>query len=259
MRRQLPPLVDTPALYYNHLSITNTCASMTYRRGNESELTYALKWAAWQWMYVSAQCRIIGFEVSLEGPGGRIVDLAGIGPDKALYVVEVKSSRSDFRRDDHDGRDRERLREQEETLDRVSAFVEETAREAQGEESAQQATLDAELIERRITNLRSRSNNLSTKFHDPRFIRIADYNYVMAPVRAVRRSNLPPLWGLLSPTPTPNVVVQAPRTGGGRPTHMYAAILRAISRANTRDMMRGHGVQWTRRGAEFPDSEKEPE
>ena len=251
--------METPALYYNRLSITNTCAFMTYRRGNESELTYALKWAAWQWLYVSAQCRIIGFEVSLEGPGGRIVDLAGIGPDKALYVVEVKSSRSDFRRDDHNGRDRERLREQEETLDRMSAFVEETAHAARGAESAQQATLDAQLIERRMTNMRSRSDSLSTKFHDPRFIRIADYNYVMAPLRAVRRSYLPPLWGLLSPTPIPNVVVQAPRTGGGRPTHMYAAILRAIARANTRDMMRGHGVQWTRRGVEFPAPQQKPQ
>ena len=245
--------MDGPVLYYNHCNVANACACMTYRRKNESELTYALKWAAWQWLYSSVQCRIIGFEVSLEGPGGRIVDLAGVGPDKALYVVEVKSSRADFRRDDHDGGDRERLREEEETLDRMSAFVDETARTAQGEEAAQQATLDAELIGRRVTNLRARSNRLSTKFHDPRFIRIADYNYVMAPVKAVRRSHLPPLWGLLSPTPAPAVVVEAARTGGSRPTHLHAAILRAIARANTRDMMRGHGVSWGRKCVVFPD------
>ena len=83
---------------------------MTYRRNNESELTYALKWAAWQWLYTVAECDIIGFEVKLEGPGGRIVDVAGVNKEKALYVVEVKSSLADFRRDDNDSRDRERLR-----------------------------------------------------------------------------------------------------------------------------------------------------
>ncbi len=227
---------------------------MTYRRKNESGLAYALKWAAWEWLYTAAQCRMIGFEVSLEGPGGRIVDVAGVGPHKTLYVVEVKSSLADFRRDDHDSRDRDRLREEERALDRMSALSRKIADTPGDEESAQQATLDAEVIDRRMRNLHERADRLSTKFHDPRFVRIADYNYLMIPSSAVRRSRLPLLWGLLAPAPTPRVVVEAPRTGGARPLHMYAAVVRAIARANTRDMMRGHGVQWKRDAIEFPDA-----
>ena len=225
---------------------------MTYRRNNESELTYALKWAAWQWLYTVAECDIIGFEVKLEGPGGRIVDVAGVNKEKALYVVEVKSSLADFRRDDNDSRDRERLRKEEEALDRMSSLTQGIVESAQDDDTASQATFDAEIIGRRMTNLKERAGRLSTKFHDPRFIRVADYNYLMVPSKAVRRNQLPPLWGLLAPTPTPHAVIEAPRTGGSRPTHMYAAVLRAIARSNTRDMMRGHGVRWTRHGIEFP-------
>ncbi len=223
---------------------------MSYHRKNESELTYALKWAAWEWLYTFVHCRVIGFEVTFEGPGGHVVDVAGVGKDKALYVVEVKSSLADFRRDDNDFRDRERLREGEEALDRMLTLTEGIAKSAQDGEVASQATMDAELIHHRMRNLKARAGRLSTKFHDPRFIRIADYNYLMAPSNAIRRSQLPPLWGLL--TPTSRIVVQAPRTGGSRPTHMYAAALRAIARANTRDMMRGHGVTWSRERTAFP-------
>ena len=225
---------------------------MTYKRNNESELTYALKWAAWEWLYTVAKCDIIGFEVKLEGPGGRIVDVAGVNKEKALYVVEVKSSLADFRRDNNDSRDRERLRREEEALDRMSNLTQGIVESALNDDAATQATLDSEIIGRRMTNLKQRAGRLSTKFHDSRFIRVADYNYLMVPGKAVRRSQLPPLWGLLAPTPTPRVVIEAPRAGGSRPTHMYAAVLRAIARSNTRDMMRGHGVTWTRRGIEFP-------
>ena len=72
-----------------------------FKRGNETALTYDLKMAAWEWLYHEADCRVIGLEVKLEGPGGRIVDLAAVGPQNTFYVVEVKSSRSDFVRDDH--------------------------------------------------------------------------------------------------------------------------------------------------------------
>ncbi|MBM3943494.1 MAG: MmcB family DNA repair protein [SAR202 cluster bacterium] len=74
---------------------------MAYRRGGETLLTHQLKWAAWEWLYNSAQCRCIGMEVKLEGPGGRVVDLAAVGPENAIYIVEVKASRADFLRDNH--------------------------------------------------------------------------------------------------------------------------------------------------------------
>ena len=216
---------------------------MTFKRNNESDLTYALKWAAWEWLYSVARCRAIAFEVALEGPGGRIVDVAGVSKDKALYVVEVKSSVADFRRDDNDSRDRERLRREEEANDRMASLTRDIAEEAQDEDAAAQATLDVELISRRVTALKDRAGRLSTKFHDPRFVRVADYNYLMLPGKAVRRNQLPPLWGLLAPTPEPHAVIEAPRVGGSRPAHMYAAVLRAIARANTRDMMRVRGAE----------------
>ena len=49
-----------------------------FKRGNETGLTYDLKMAAWEWLYREAGCRVIGLEVKLEGPGGRIVDLAAV-------------------------------------------------------------------------------------------------------------------------------------------------------------------------------------
>ena len=67
-----------------------------FKRDNETEETYRLKWAAWEWLYTVAQCRTIGVEVRLEGPGGRIVDLAAVGPGNTVYVVEVKSSQIFF-------------------------------------------------------------------------------------------------------------------------------------------------------------------
>lgn len=220
---------------------------MTFRRGNESERTYQLKWAAWEWLYSRVGCRSIAFEVALEGPGGRIVDVAALDRDNALYVVEVKASRSDFRRDDHDGVDVARLYEREQALQRMAEVAKEVVARAPLD---QQATLDMALVERQIAHHADRTATFSTKFHDPRFLRVADYNYIMAPKNAVRRADLPPFWGLLDPSA--KVVIDAPRTGGSRPTYMLANVLRAIARANTRDMMRGYGVRWRERSAFFP-------
>lgn len=72
-----------------------------FQRRNETRQTYRLKWAAWEWLYNIVPCRCIGMEVRLEGPGGRVVDLVGVGPENTIYVVEVKASLSDFSRDDH--------------------------------------------------------------------------------------------------------------------------------------------------------------
>ena len=84
-----------------------------FKRGNETGLTSDLKMAAWEWLYHEAGCRVIGLEVKLEGPGGRIVDLAAVGPQNTFYIVEVKSSRSDFSRDDHTAGDFTELRGRE--------------------------------------------------------------------------------------------------------------------------------------------------
>ncbi len=230
-----------PPSFVSFRHIKNACPIMTFKRNNESDLTYSLKWAAWDWLYRVARCRVIGFEVKLEGPGGRIVDLAGLTRDKTLYVVEVKSSVADFRRDDNDFRDRDRLRDEEERLDRMAGLTRDIldgADDAQDHDAVTQATLDSELISRRMTALQERAGRLSTKFHDPTFVRVADYNYLMIPASAVRRTQLPPHWGLLAPMPSPHTVIEAPRVGGSRPPHMYAAVLAAIGRSNTRDMMR---------------------
>ena len=73
----------------------------SFKRGNETQLTYDLKMAAWEWLYREAGCRVIGLEVRLEGPFGRIVDIAAVGPSNVFYIVEVKSTRSDFSKDNH--------------------------------------------------------------------------------------------------------------------------------------------------------------
>ena len=82
---------------------------MGFKRENETEQTYRLKWSAWEWLFTVAGCRSIGMEVRLEGPGGRVVDLVGVGPGNIVYVVEVKASRPDFSRDNHTKQDLEAL------------------------------------------------------------------------------------------------------------------------------------------------------
>ena len=54
----------------------------------------------------------------------------------------------------------------------------------------------------------------------------------MAPRGVVRRAELPPFWGLLDERPS--IRVEAPRKQVPRAT---AHVLRAIARANTRDLM----------------------
>ena len=220
---------------------------MPFRRANESEETYRLKWAAWEWLFSVAGCRAIGLEVSLEGPGGRIVDVAGVGPDRTLYVVEVKVSRADFRRDDHDAEDEARLYDREPALHRMAEVARAVAEHLPDDH---QATMDAALAERRIARHSARIDTFSTKFHDPAYVRIADFNYLMAPKRLVRRTEVPPLWGLLDPTP--QTVIDAPRTRAQRSASVLSDVLRAIARANTRDMMRAQGVRWKHGPPVFP-------
>lgn len=228
-----------------------------FRLGSESAQTYRLKWAAWQWLYQAAGCRCLAFEVRLQGPWGAVIDVVGVGPGNLIYAVEVKSSRSDFARDNHTDADVARLRRQFDSLARRMELASAPAYRDAGAEAS-----DLQRLRREWERLRARLATISTKFHDPRFLAIADYHYIMAPAGVVRAERLPPAWGLLAPgsdaaaTPTPatspQVVIPAPaktiRKDGGIMTN----VLRAIARANAGAMMRAHGVQWGEDGAEFP-------
>ena len=164
-----------------------------FKRGNETDLTYDLNMAAWEWLYHEAGCRIIGLEVKLEGPGGRIADLAAVGPQNTFYIVEVKSSRSDFSRDDHTGGDFAELQGQEgvvasrtelakETLRQAMGYAKETNPEAWREVPAfKQALADYRRVAGKQDAYRNRMASYSTKFHDPKFMGIADFHYLIAP------------------------------------------------------------------------------
>ena len=81
-----------------------------------------------------------------------------------------------------------------------------------------------------------RISTLSVKFHDDAFLRIAHCHYIMAPRGLLRPSQLPPYWGLLDESPA--VVVEAPVKQIRDSTRH---VLRAIARANTRDLMTACG------------------
>ncbi len=236
-------------------------ASGPFKRGNETGLTYDLKMAAWEWLYREAGCRVIGLEVKLEGPGGRIVDLAAVGPQNTLYIVEVKSSRSDFSRDDHTAGDFSELQGREgtvmgrtdlakETLRQAAAYAKETSPDAWREVPAfKQALADYRRVSGKEDAYRSRVASFSTKFHDPRFMGIADFHYLIAPKGVVTRNSLPPQWGLLDATSA--VSLPAPRKDARKNTGIVSNFLRAIARSNTTSMMRSQGMSFIRGDAEL--------
>ena len=57
-----------------------------------------------------AEHQIIGHEVRLEGLFGRIAYVVSLGPENRVFLIEVKSSRTDMNRDDDDERTHEKLR-----------------------------------------------------------------------------------------------------------------------------------------------------
>ena len=227
-----------------------------FKRGNETGLTYDLKMAAWEWLYRQAGCRVIGLEVKLEGPGGRIVDLAAVGPQNIFYIVEVKSSRSDFSRDDHTAGDFSELQGREgvvagrtelakETLRQAAEYAKQTSPEAWREVPAfKQALFDYRRVAGKEEAYHSRVASFSTKFHDPGFLGIADFHYLIAPRGVVTRSGLPPQWGLLDETPA--VSLPAPRKETRKNMGVVSNFLRAIARSNTTSMMRSQGIGFTR-------------
>ena len=233
-----------------------------FKRDNETEETYRLKWAAWEWLYTVAQCRNIGVEVRLEDPDGRIVDLAAVGPGNTVYVVEVKSSRSDFARDNHTREDLAALIAQKrvysvrtglakDTLVQAASFAKGERPDAWRDVAAyRQALAGYRRMIRKEQAYKDRVATYSIKFHDDRFMGIADYHYIIAPADVVNRRSLPPRWGLLNDTP--RAVVEAPKKPVRKNNGIVSNVLRAISRSNTTSMMRAQGVLFTQDGAEFP-------
>ena len=237
----------------------------SFKRGNESDLTYRLKWAAWEWLYKLAGCRAIGLEVKLEGPFGRVIDVVGVGPENTIYAVEVKTSRADLFRDDNAPKDRAKLKAKAPIVGRRSELAEAILRQA--EEYAkdvdptnwesipayQEAAGDYLRVTKQEDNYRQRLDRFSIKFGDPRFLSLADYHYIMAPSGLIRRHEVPPKWGLLNETP--EVVVEAPCKDIRKNTGIVSNIMRAISRANTVSMMRHAGVTFHEGDTIFPSQE----
>ena len=234
-----------------------TTESGPFKRGNETGLTYDLKMAAWEWLYREAGCRVIGLEVKLEGPGGRIVDLAAVGPQNTFYIIEVKSNRSDFSRDDHTGDDLTELQDRERNVMERTDLAKETLRQALGfaKETSpdfwrdvpafKQALSDYQRVSSKEEAYRNRVATFSTKFHDSRFMRIADFHYLIAPKGVVTRSSLPFRWGLIDETS--ELSLPAPRKDVRKNTGIVSNFLRAIARSNTTSMMRSQGMSFTRR------------
>ncbi|MBT97797.1 MAG: hypothetical protein CL902_04115 [Dehalococcoidia bacterium] len=227
-----------------------------FKRGNETALTYDLKMVAWEWLYREADCRVIGLEVKLEGPGGRIVDLAAVGPQNTFYIIEVKSSRSDFSRDDHTAGDLSDLQGTEgrvtgrtdlakETLRQAVDYAKQTSPEAWREVPAfKQALADYRRVSGKEEAFRNRVATYSTKFHDPKFMGIADFHYLIAPKGVVTRSSLPSQWGLLDENS--DVSLPAPKKEARKNTGIVSNFLRAIARSNTTSMMRSQGMSFSR-------------
>ena len=222
------------------------------KSAGETDLTYQLKWAAWRWLYSVAKCRAIGMEVRLEGPFGRVVDLVGVGKNNIVYIVEVKSSRSDLKRDDKSETDRKRAAAQLTALQDAANLTATVLNEARqhavktttsGTDWRQHpayvsARRDHEDIKNRIASKERTLVRFSTKFHDPSFLACADLHYIMAPKDLIRRSELPPFWGLLNESS--EIVVSAVQKQIRKNT---THVLRAIAKANTRDLMKACDIR----------------
>ena len=197
-------------------------------------------------------------EVKLEGPFGRIVDLVGVGKHNVVYIVEVKSSRGDLRRDDNSKADRIRALAQLQALEdaaELTAAVLDDARKHAVESTVDNvdwrenpayvaARRDHADIANRIDAKERTLERFSTKFHDPSFLACADFHYLAAPDGLITRAELPPFWGLINEkrqTIVPAVQKQVRRN--------TVHVLRAIAKANTRDLMKACGVSINRRSS----------
>ena len=231
-----------------------------FHRASDNLTTYRLKWAAWEWLYNKAGCRAVGFEVRLEGPGGRVVDVVGVGPDNRVYAVEVKASRGDKSRDDNDSPDLKRLTAQapvmEEAVHLSAGILEAAAKyatssgveELETDPAYRQALADHDRRTKKRDNHAKRVSGFSTKFRDPGFLRTAHCHYLITPSGLMRRDELPPFWGLLDETP--RIVVEAPVKQVADAT---IHVLRNIARSNSTAMMTEYGVTRSEEETTFPN------
>lgn len=237
-----------------------TDSKRPFHRSSDTLTTYRLKWAAWAWLHREAACRAIGFEVRLEGPGGRVVDVVGVGPGNRVYAIEVKASRADKARDDHDADDLRRLAARAPAmagaveltggvLEAAAGYARSSGVETlEADPAYRQALADHDRRVKKRDNHARRVSNFSTKFRDPGFLRTAHCHYLMAPSGLMQRDELPPFWGLLDETP--RIVVEAPvKQVADATTH----VLRNIARSNTSAMMTEYGVIRAKGETEFPD------
>ncbi|HCV28298.1 MAG TPA: hypothetical protein QGI07_11110 [Dehalococcoidia bacterium] len=231
-----------------------------FHRASDNLTTYRLKWAAWEWLYSEANCRAIGFEVRLEGPGGRVLDVVGVGPDNRVYAIEVKASRGDMVRDDNDASDRKRLAAQMPVMNEAVQFtagvleaaaeyaVSSGVEELESDPAFRQALSDLDTQTKKRDSHAKRVSTFSTKFRDPGFLRTAHCHYLMTPSGLMHRDELPPFWGLLDETP--KAVVEAPvKQVANATTH----VLRNIARSNSTAMMTEYGVIRSKGETVFPD------
>ena len=231
-----------------------------FHRASDNLTTCRLKWAAWEWLYSEANCRAIGFEVRLEGPGGRVIDVVGVGPDNRVYAIEVKASRGDMVRDDNDASDRKRLAAQMPVMNEAVQFtagvleaaaeyaVSSGVEELESDPAFRQALSDLDTQTKKRDSHAKRVSTFSTKFRDPGFLRTAHCHYLMTPSGLMHRDELPPFWGLLDETP--KAVVEAPvKQVANATTH----VLRNIARSNSTAMMTEYGVIRSKGETVFPD------
>ncbi len=234
-------------------------SQLLFKRGNETLLTYMLKWAAWEWLHTVAKCRAIAFEVRLEGPNGRIADVVGLGRENRVYLIEVKASRSDKSRDDNTDADRSKLKKtepiMEEAVTLTGGILEAAATYAQrdaeddwrSDRGYKQALKDHAETVRKRERVSERLATFSTKFHAPAYLRCAHYHYLMVPSGLIKVGETPPMWGLLDERM--NVRVEAPFKQVRESTRH---VLRAIANANSRDVMKAYGVKRGPGGPAYP-------
>ena len=154
----------------------------------------------------------------------------------------MKSSKSDLRRDDNNELTQNKLKQKAKSLDETVKITEVVLAESRALDASSKvgkaralaiAESDIEIVAKKAESTRKRIDTLSTKFHDPAYLRCADYHYIMAPHRMIRTTELPEQWGLLNEHS--GTVVEAPLKQVKRVTQH---VLRAIGRANTRDLMK---------------------
>jgi hypothetical protein len=163
--------------------------------------------------------------------------------------VEVKVSRGDLLRDNKNSRARKRLEAQTLALAEAEAFTAtllgrteldtDTPMEpATGPDATALAEDVHSAVLKKLESSKSRLQRFSTKFHDPAYLRCADFHYIAAPHGLVWPSEMPPFWGLINDR-SETLLEATPKQVRRVTTH----ILRNIAKSNTRDLMKACGIE----------------